>query len=90
MIDMDKFKIGVSGLTHQIYLYRMGKDPQFALDKRVIESEVFAAVIEYLLEGKLDDIGLKKGQSMRFGDKYFRVIAEAITEEAFISERRER
>lgn len=81
--DMNKIKIGVSGLTHQIYLYRMGKDPKFCLYKRDAESEVFATVIEYMLGKDMNTIGAKVGQTMRYGDKSFRVIVERISNEEF-------
>jgi len=89
MIDMNKYKIGVSGLTKEIYLYRMGKDKNWSLDKRKIESEVFAAIIEYLLGENINTPSAGASQSMRFGDKYFRVTATVITEDEFMAERSE-
>ena len=86
-IDMNKIKVGVSGLTNEIYLYRMGKDKIMSLDKREASSEVYATIIEHMLMFDMNTPKIKKAQSMRYGDKCFRVTVETITIEEFESER---
>lgn len=46
----NKIKIGNSPLTNTIQLYRMGKDPQAALESRDITKDAVAAVVENLLK----------------------------------------
>lgn len=48
-MNLDKIKIGYSPLDDSLYLYRHGKDPQIALDKRPAERDVFSALIEHMM-----------------------------------------
>lgn len=59
-------RIGYSGLTKTIYLYRHGKDETLALSKREAEPEVMAAVVERVLD---------EGGSMtiQFGERAFTI-----------------
>jgi len=88
MFDMNRIKVGVSGMTNTIYLYRMGKDPNVCLDKREADSGVFAAVIEYMLFQQLDNPKAKASQTMKYSDRCFRVMVERISIEDFKSERK--
>lgn len=45
---IDNIKIGVSPLTGNIHLYRHGKDPSCALEKRDAESDVMYALVQHL------------------------------------------
>lgn len=47
---LSKIKIGNSPLTNTIQLYRMGKDPQAALESLDITKDAVAAVVENLLK----------------------------------------
>ena len=49
MIDLNKIKLGHSPLTDSIFLYRHGKDPEFALDKREAETDVMAVLVEHMM-----------------------------------------
>lgn len=46
---LEKIKIGVSGLSNKIQLYRMGKDPRDALETKDITTDAVAAVVEHLI-----------------------------------------
>ena len=48
-MKLQNIKIGVSPITNDIYLYRHGKDPSIALDKRDLEPvEIYSILIEQL------------------------------------------
>ena len=49
IIDLTKVKLGYSPLTDTIFLYRHGKDPSFALDKREAESDVMAVLVQHMM-----------------------------------------
>lgn len=46
---MKNIKIAHNPLTNKIYLYRHGKDPTVALDKRDAEADVFIALIGHMM-----------------------------------------
>lgn len=75
MIDLSKIKIGHSLLTNSLYIYRHGKDPQLALDKREAQPDVMAAVVEYMMHGA------PKGASqiVHFGEKHFEITVKPVT-----------
>ena len=50
-MDLDKVKLGHSPLTDTIFLYRHGKDPALALDKREAEADVMAVLVAYMMHG---------------------------------------
>ena len=49
MVDLRKIRLGHSPLTDTIFLYRHGKDPGFALDKREAEADVMAVLIDHMM-----------------------------------------
>lgn len=46
---LDKVKLGHSPLTDTIFLYRHGKDPALALDKREAEADVMAVLVAHMM-----------------------------------------
>lgn len=48
-VDLNKIKLGYSPLTDTIYLYRHGKNPDHALDKREAESDVYKVIVQKLM-----------------------------------------
>lgn len=67
---VDKIRLGFSNLTRgdgKIYLYRHGKDKNLALEKREAEKDVFAVLIEYMM----DNAPKGASKTVTFGDKTF-------------------
>ena len=50
-MKLDKVKLGHSPLTDTIFLYRHGKDPALALDKREAEADVMAVLVAHMMHG---------------------------------------
>jgi len=50
-MELNKIKLGHSPLTDTIFLYRHGKDPALALDKREAEADVMAVLVAYMMHG---------------------------------------
>lgn len=48
-MSLDKIKVGHSPLTNRINVYRLGKDPKFALESRDATREVMGSVVEHLM-----------------------------------------
>lgn len=48
---LDKIKLTHSPLTDSIYLYRHGKDPALALEKRDAEADVFSVLVDHMMHG---------------------------------------
>lgn len=48
-MDLNKIKLGHSPLSDSIYLYRHGKDPNLALDKRGAEADVMAVLVKHMM-----------------------------------------
>ena len=46
---MENIKLAHSPLTDTIYIYRHGKDPALALDKREAEADVMAVVVDHMM-----------------------------------------
>lgn len=69
MSDLSKIRIGFSSLSGKCYLYRHGKDPQVALDKREATPEVQAAIVEMMMDGA------PKGASQKvtFGNGWYEI-----------------
>lgn len=74
---LENIKLGHSPLTDTIYLYRHGKDPALALDKREAEGDVMAVLIEHMMHQAPD--GAEKIVS--FGDARYLVRVTPITGE---------
>lgn len=49
MTDLNKIKLGHSPLTDTIFLYRHGKNPGLALDKREAEADVMAVIVAHMM-----------------------------------------
>lgn len=50
-MGLDKIKLGHSPLTDTIFLYRHGKDPALALDKREAEADVMSVLVAHMMHG---------------------------------------
>jgi len=48
-MDLNRVRLGHSGLTDKIYLYRHGKDPHLALDRREAEADVMTVLIDHMM-----------------------------------------
>jgi hypothetical protein len=48
MSRLEKIKVGFSPLSETIQLYRMGVDPECALETKDVTLEVMSAVVEHL------------------------------------------
>ena len=48
-MKVENIKLAHSPLTDKIYLYRHGKDPALALDKREAEADVMAALVAHMM-----------------------------------------
>lgn len=48
-MKLDNIKLGHSPLTDTIFLYRHGKDPALALDRREAEPDVMAVLIAHMM-----------------------------------------
>lgn len=48
-MNLNAIKLGHSPLTDTIFLYRHGKDPSLALDKREAEADVMAVLVEHMM-----------------------------------------
>ena len=48
-MDLRKIKLGYSPLSDTIYLYRHGKDPALALDKRTAEADVMSVLVAHMM-----------------------------------------
>lgn len=46
---LDKIKLAHSPLTDSIYIYRHGKDPALALEKRDAEADVFSVLVDHMM-----------------------------------------
>ena len=68
-MDLNKIKIGHSPLTDTIFLYRHGKDPALALDKREAEADVISVLVQHMM------YGAPKGseKTVQFGDKKYKI-----------------
>lgn len=49
MSRLDKIKVACSGLSNRIQLYRMGSDPQVALETKDVTNEAMGAAIEHVM-----------------------------------------
>ena len=74
-IDLTKIKLGYSGLTDSIYLFRHGKKNNEALDKRDAERDVMEVITVKMMDGCTG-----KGSSIeyRFGEQWYKMTVEKI------------
>ena len=68
-MSIDKIKLGYSPITDSIYLYRHGKDPFLALEKREAEKDVMMVLVEHMMH----DAPNGSEKTIQFGDKKFKV-----------------
>jgi hypothetical protein len=68
-MDLKKVKLGYSPLSDSIYLYRHGKDPNLAIDKRDAEADVMAVLVEHMMH----DAPKGSEKIVQFGDKKYNV-----------------
>lgn len=66
-MNLKNIKLGYSPLSDNIYLYRHGKDPKVALDKRKAEADVMAVLVEHMMHDAPE--GAEK--TIEFGDKKY-------------------
>lgn len=66
-MSLDNIRLGHSALTDTIYLYRHGKDPALALEKREAERDVMAVLVQHMMHDS------PKGSVKRFtlGDQRY-------------------
>lgn len=62
---IEKVRIGFSPLSQSLYLYRHGKDPALALEKREANADVLTAVVNYMMY----DAPKGASQKVNIGDK---------------------
>lgn len=73
---LDSYKVGSSGLTGEIFIFKASEVDGRALVKREAEAEVFAAA--------LDNVACSGGiKLVKSGEMYFEITCEAITKEKF-------
>jgi hypothetical protein len=48
-VNLEHVKLGHSPLTDTIFLYRHGKNPALALDKREAEADVMAVLVAHMM-----------------------------------------
>lgn len=72
--DLSKIKIGHSPLTNSLYIYRHGKDPTLALDKREAQQDVIAAVVGYMMH----DAPKGASQVFHFSDKSYEITVKPL------------
>jgi hypothetical protein len=79
MLPLSNIKLGYSGLyqTGKIMLYRHGKDPAVALEKREAEKDVMAVLVQYLTEDA------PKGSTLNFtlGNHQYELTLKVLGEE---------
>lgn len=69
MNDLENIKLGISPFEDKIFLYRHGRDPATALDKRDATRDVVAVIIKYMMR----DAPKGSRQKFLFGDKSFEI-----------------
>lgn len=82
-MDMNRIRVATSPLSGQIHIYRHGKDPHIALDRRDCTQEAIIAFAEMMLHDS------PKGArvSVRLGDKACEIVAKPMSVEDFEAER---
>ena len=77
-MDLNKVKLGYTPLSDSIYLYRHGKDPNVALDKREAEADVMTVLVEHMMY----DAPKGAEKVIEFGDKKYVVRVTPLAEAA--------
>ena len=68
-MNLKNVKLGHSPLTDTIFLYRHGKDPALALDKREAEVDVIAVLVEHMMH----DAPKGSEKVITLGDKQYTI-----------------
>ena len=68
-MNLKNVKLGHSPLTDTIFLYRHGKDPAFALDKREAEADVMAVLVDHMMH----DAPKGSEKVITLGDKQYTI-----------------
>ena len=77
-MDLNKVKLGYAPLSDRIYLYRHGKNPNVALDKREAEADVMTVLVEHMMH----DAPKGAEKTISFGDKEYIVRVTPIVKAA--------
>jgi len=77
-MDLNKVKLGL-GIRGEIHLYRHGKKPNEALDKRGATRDVLTAICEYMM----CDCPKGSVQQVKLADKYFEISVNPISVDDF-------
>lgn len=81
MTDMSQIRIGFSPLSGRCYLYRCGKDPSVALDKREATPEVQKAIVDLMMH----DAPKGASQRVTFGDGWYEITVKPCAKPARVS-----
>jgi len=73
-MDLSKIKIGFSPLSGDLYIFRRGKDPNLALDKREAQRDVIEAVIRYMMH----DAPKGASQVFHLGNKSYELTVKPV------------
>lgn len=66
-MSLSKIKLGHSALTDRIFLYRHGKDPNVAIEKRNAEADVMAVLVDHMMH----DAPNGSEKTITLGDKKY-------------------
>lgn len=80
---LSMYKVGVSPLTGEIYIYKASEVDGRALVKRDAQAEVVSAFIGCMMHGAPNGAA----QTVHVGDNYYRLSCAPITKEEFEAER---
>lgn len=68
-MNINNIKLGYSSLSDSIFIYRHGKDPKVALDKREAEADVMSVLVQHMMK----DASKGSQKEVSFGDKKFSI-----------------
>lgn len=77
------YKVGVSALTGEIYIYKASEVDGRVLVKREAQAEVVSAFVGYMMH----DAPTGAAQTVQVGENYYRLSCVPITKEEFEAER---
>lgn len=75
-MNLNNIKLGHSPLSDEIFLYRHGKDPELALDKRKAEGDVMGVLVAHMMHGWPNG----SSKEITFGDKRYEIQVKPIPE----------